>query len=494
MSIVELPHEILHNVIELTIPEAFEDVVLTCKKFLDIGSTFLEKHNRLRRRFRHFGYSGHVSNDMDSDASQGSDSEERLTLVPTKAIEIGINTPIELVQFIAAEPIAARYILTADLTEDMLPELDSELDDNGTGRALVGENGDTLLELLRSSPYIAETGCSPEHWLQAIHTTLQGHVDTFVLTLLPNVTTLSPSPRLGKGYLEEECWLILDAIVRNANDKTTSDAALSRLESVQPFADPGYNNRYSLSTCAPFLALNSIRRFRGISCIGMDDGYTGIIYEPRYETYSHNLTELTLTSSLLDCPSTRDLLSRLPNLRVFRFGKETKWHGCGYNWNVGAMLAIIQELTDTTLEELSLHDIGGSNSLGSTLVNMKGFQCLRILELDLDMLIGPSFDPEEEYEDDDASGDPAFPRLVDLLPTTIESIRLVANSWRPDRIQCVKKLFDGFEEERNLKVPYLKNIVLHTDSQVYGGDVPPAIKEEALQIFREHGGRVTLEN
>lgn len=95
MVLLDLPDEILLDIIKETIPEHFEDFALSCKATYRICGQFLLNHNRLRKRFRHFSY-------------------DRADCVLNGEDDIACYSPFQLLTRIADDPIISRYIVSAD--------------------------------------------------------------------------------------------------------------------------------------------------------------------------------------------------------------------------------------------------------------------------------------------------------------------------------------------------------------------------------------------
>jgi hypothetical protein len=54
MALLTLPDELLQDVVERTLPEGFESFSLSQKRIYNIAQEYIPRHNRLRRRYKHF--------------------------------------------------------------------------------------------------------------------------------------------------------------------------------------------------------------------------------------------------------------------------------------------------------------------------------------------------------------------------------------------------------------------------------------------------------
>jgi hypothetical protein len=85
MTLLELPDEILQDIVKYSLPYGFESFILACKRIYTIGKENIAIHNRLKRTYKDFQY--------------GKD----------------IRCAIQLLHRIANEPLIAEYIEEADL-------------------------------------------------------------------------------------------------------------------------------------------------------------------------------------------------------------------------------------------------------------------------------------------------------------------------------------------------------------------------------------------
>lgn len=485
MHLLRLPNELLQKIIVLGIPESFENLALTCKQLHDASRIFLTDHNAKRKRFRHFRYS--------TDESSASEDARH-----TKG-DVKIQNVLELLQYIAHHPIVARYMVTADLSNDSLGS--SWYDAEDVEKPLIKGPKTKLFRLLQESPYLARRQHDPAVWLDVMDQRLDGHADIFLLTLLPNVTQLIISDRTvdmaipdheeydqetlddTQDPISKRGRQLLDDIAERANSEPISEAALSRLQIIENNCDSDYDTKNNLTGVAALLSIRSVRRFFGRSFVALEDGYTGIEFYPKQERFSPNLEEFILEDSLLGAKTSRRLFSRIENLRVFRLSWDIKYHGCGSHWDVGAMIYFLQEAAGGTLEELSLHVNESLNSMGIVPPDMAGFTRLKFLDIEHDMLRGSPFDTkkadkvtdEEDYDstseehaasDDESAApddDAPWPVLVDFLPKSIE--RVVISEFQIKADDDPLYLFQRLAEERAVKLPCLKEIAVFSTWQ-----------------------------
>ncbi|KAK3177830.1 hypothetical protein K4F52_009434 [Lecanicillium sp. MT-2017a] len=410
MSLVNLPTEILRDIISLLIPETFEDVALACRRTYGVCREFLDEYNARCKRFRHFRYTPRPSSAGDDENMDENKTKDEDT--------VKIHSAVELLQYIAKYPVVARYIVSADLSGDVLGDTFVPIEDE-KGQFILGDKSG-ILRLLQTSSYLAphqsKKRFTPDFWLGQIDHTLNGHAQVLLLTLLPNVTKLIVPGLMGEWSNSEcadgdpdaiaehgdreswcvECRQILYDIVDRANAHPHSTTALSRLQRVKSPATDDYDTKCNLSGVAHLLSINSVRSFHGYSFVALEDDYTGVAFHPPRERLGSNLQEVILEHSLLGAMSSQKLFSRIENLRAFRLTWSVKWHGCGMNWGLSQMLQYLQKAAGDTLEELTLHNNGDADDVDPFPATMIGFTRLRVLEIDYDFISGHPYDPAHD--------------------------------------------------------------------------------------------------
>ncbi|KAK2751244.1 secreted protein [Colletotrichum kahawae] len=433
MALLGLPLELLQRIIKETIPESIENVAVTCTTLHNASKIYLDEHNRLRKRYKHFSFSKYT---LISQRGPRHTWKGHWDLV-TQETGIELRGAAELIQEIVRNPVIPRYIQTADLkgSVGITDAPDDVIDEDPAHQPIFPRFKDEaviseLRNLLKDSPYLVEAGVNPEAWLSGMLDDTSGHAEVLLLTLLTNVRELAlpqswdQIPGRNSGHLRygEETprsdrkiiWPVLDALVRRANDPTIAEAGLSKLEIYRPFTGTGYECRNPMTVNTPFLALKSLREAYIGGCIALDDGYTGMPFDPEYP---------------------------------------------------------------------------------ETLVDMKGLKKLKSLHIDGLTLMGPEFKKaDEEYEIADAPDvysldEMAAPRALDLLPPSLEKFHFqtepVGDSRRDSSNQlkkCLAALFDGFVEERGQKLPSLQEIVVEVVEDDMDSDLKGQLEERGARV------------
>jgi hypothetical protein len=222
MPLLQVPVEILTQMIKETMPESFENFALSCKAVYEASTHLREKHNKLSRRYKKFKYTKLDGLSMADIQALGDDF---------------CSSSLELLSKIADEPLIAKYIVSADFkNDDRYWEKEFIIDQT---EHLKSSGVQSLLE---ASPYARAANISVEDAWESFISCYQsdyyhsGLSSIFLLTLLPNVTELSlPQDRaMVADFVNEEDFsesgaALLDEIVLRANDSSNPLAALSKL-------------------------------------------------------------------------------------------------------------------------------------------------------------------------------------------------------------------------------------------------------------------------
>ncbi|KAE8313101.1 hypothetical protein BDV41DRAFT_269585 [Aspergillus transmontanensis] len=493
-SLLGLPLELLEQIVQETIPADFEATALSCKTLFAASTPFLPQYTTRRKRFQNFTFSRKVKK---PEGTREFDSGVYWDNV-TQETGIQIVTTRGLLEYIARDHSVAQYIQSIDLRGT--PNEGEE--DEEVMNSLEVEVPETLRNLVLTSPFIEAVGGNPNDWIGGIQYS-DIDADVFLLTLLSQVRKVTLHPRwdglasrqtrsiigMRNTLRNGRLWPVLKLMTHRANNlEEYPDAPLSKLSVVRPSRDMGYNEKSPLTLFVPLLAINSVSEVSLSSCVFKNDGYTGIAFDPMVKCYSINLRKLTLEACVAGPEELSQLLLRIPNLEIFKFSHETKYHGCGYNWNIGAFLDTVQNICAKTLKELSVTILGPWGNKGATLVDMTRFQKLTVLELDVDMLCGPPYDPsmrDLEWTESESAGSPAWPKLINMLPVSIKRFNLHLHTFSGDHLQCISHLVEGLSDARVTKLPDLEMLGLFV--RMDSGPTIPDVAFEVLSIAKRSG-------
>jgi hypothetical protein len=119
---------------------------------------------------------------------------------------------------------------------------------------------------------------------------------------------------------------------------------------------------------------------------------------------------------------------------------------------------------------------------------MTRFQKLVVLELDVDMLCGPAYDPsmrDLEWDKFESVGSPAWPRLNDMLPASLERFNLYLNTFGDDHLRCISHLIEGFSDARATRLPNLNRLCLFV--RMDSGSTIPDVALKELNAAKSSG-------
>lgn len=462
--LTSLPTELLDEIILHSLPEGFEGLALTCRKLYNLCTPSIERHNQLRTRFREFTYNKYPSNGL-----------------------LSVHNPpaASLIQDIAHNPVVARYIRHADFTYDTWPPKARPvqlLPDPDLGGPVVA--------LFAESPYLREAGLDWREYYALIQEDLERpgwysqHAAAFLLTLLPNVTSLK-LPCLWQP--REMADRLIHATVRRAVNRSSLSSSLwerpslAQVTEFEPYSESrpsGYG--FDLADAVPFLALPKLRSFRARSCVARDGASIATASEDAGLPAGKALEATHFVDSCLDDVAIAVFLRRTPNL------KELAYSHCkdGQATDVCRLVTAIERETGSYLESLEIATRQFRGSLAPGRLSMRGFQRLRKLHLPLEVAAcnlatdAPARDGELT---DQELGE--LQRLTDILvPASVSELSL--HSRDPDRHEkALRVMFFDFAARKDDWVPALEDIRLSPGPKEDGAykDVCGRLKAEMME-------------
>ena len=455
MALTRLPTELLENIITHVLPEGFESVALTCRKIYALCTPFIQRHNTLRSQFHNFTYF------------------EKMT-----DPSFTIRTAFDLITRIAVEPIVARYVRYADFRVDGFFIRGRPREFNPDVHC-----GGAVVKLLADSPYLEQAGLDWQEYYNEIEEDLQAarysqHAAAFLLTLLPNVETLTLPFRWKPLSATDK---LIDAIVRKAKQShhlPCDTPSLAQTTKFEPSVSLGPQERFDLAWASPFLALPHMRSFHGPSCVAMDDGGHKSIYASKdlYRGgFGETLEAAHLVSCCIDEVGIADFLKHTTRLRTLQYSHSTKGNGGPHDgdWDICKFVTAIEREAGSHLEELSvsIRELRGSIAPGR--VSMRGFQRLRKLELPLEIAIcnitaaaacraAPTPNESLVVGDDSMDhhtldDDETF--VGDLVPASVSQLSLIS-CGKDDHAKALDVMFRHFAARKESTLPALEEIYL----------------------------------
>ncbi|THV53843.1 hypothetical protein BGAL_0040g00040 [Botrytis galanthina] len=368
MSLLDLPTEILARIVSLVLPEGFESLALTCQETHSLCTPFLEYHNQLRSQYH------------------------RLALGPSSSIK----TLLDLILRIDSEPIIARYIIHADFGIDRYHSYVQDFYRRHHG---------PLKKLLAVSPYLKKAGLDWEEYHDLIKADLRRnrhsnnysqHVTAFVLTLLPNVKTLVLSP----WQPVEAPKRLFEAILAESKLPTfpCEDPSLAQLTKIK--ISTYTRLKFDWWKDFPLLALPNLRSYRGPNFVARG-AFSDVHPSKPILNFrcGQSLETVYLKNCCINDVAIVNFLKHTPHLRSFKYTHSPEKESDDEAWNIFKFIAAIEGEAGSYLEELSVKICASTSTEDTSLkdrpivsiaqneVFMRGFKCLRKLELPLQMAI-----------------------------------------------------------------------------------------------------------
>jgi hypothetical protein len=459
MGLLQLPGELLDDIIDQTLPHGLESFVLCCRAVYGRARNQILRHNRLKRISR---YARRPSNDR--------------------------GKALLLLYEISRDPLLAQYIDVLNLRDPARGFATHEAEtpplvDLDEFRMETGAM-DEVRELVERSDWIQEAGVDVEDWWDMMMNEDIGAEDqpegqeelpctiVALLSQLPNLVSLQLpdswrrfSPFEDASVERKLLVYALDSLVTYARDNVDSATPLQRLETIFPFMPTGYDSRAGLQCVEPFLCAPGLRELFGVSLIAVEDNYTGIPFQWRSQVDSP-LRRLELAHCCIDADGIGSLLAHTPLLQVFRYSHETKWHGCQHDWNAGSFVDTISRHCGSTITDLSLTVDYLTGDIVNGASTFLGFPNLANLEVDVLVFCGPPIESgqrrglsavvppgEIPWVEND------IPCIGSMAPGSIVSLTI--NMDFPHRdAQALHALLKNIKQQKSERLPQLQPVVL----------------------------------
>lgn len=442
ISLLDLPLETLQVIVEYTIPANLDSLSLTCRGLNRAVQRYIPEHREMKRRFRNFSLRSREDVFATTAGTYG------------PIIDVALGLFLELVQ----NPDIGWYVEKTDFTNETGTfGFDQHYSSGHIDKRTQNISRDKLQDYIYGISCIDPFQMDPSKWVDSLLIDISNPEDgtscclCMLLAGLPNLKELSlPSDwTLDSHDVHaniDHKMQFLDLLVNMANESQTEDVPLGKLRRIMPSDGCGYESRHALQSIAPLLALTSLEEVSIGSAVAVDDGYTGIPFEPRGRVLGPNLKILELHGCAIVDEEMAKLLKDMNNLQSLAFSFEGKWHGCCHDMFFGRLVQAIADspavrsLTDLTLDIVALH--------GCNLSPVRDFKAFKRLE-NLVLHIGymwreaqPTPTAEHPLEwllrEEDPSDLEAF------LPTSIKSFTLLADA-QDKSVKALEYLFSGVD-------------------------------------------------
>ncbi|KAJ1326313.1 hypothetical protein MN608_07760 [Microdochium nivale] len=431
LSFLDLPNELLSEVVRHAMPESFGALLLTCRILHECAKPLVPLYQSRTQ--------AHGTLEVDARTDR-------------RGILLCLDR-------IAQEPDILRYVTTADLSftgsitkacrpsralRELAPYKEFERVQAST-KALYD-----IQLFIERSPCLVTAGIDTNSWarlmLDPIFDVPQDQCDcnfdsienqVFMLSALKNVRTLridvsrSLTTKAEPGGAQA---MVLDTI-KNLQAQNPFDAPLRQLRTLLSFPDVDYDTWKQFVAMGFFLTTPSLAELYASSAVALEERPESIFTWPASMPLHHNLRRIELVASCFDDVGLAPLLAGTPFLETFRFGYAIKHHGQGYDYNPAELVEALRKYVGSTLKHLAMtlepHFFG---SIVNGVVDMHGLARLETLEIDYRMFYGPalasgerngSWEPSLPTEEGGAIWTPsAIPPLIKILPSCLQQLEL----------------------------------------------------------------------
>jgi hypothetical protein len=458
MGLLNLPLEIIDDILDLTLPAGIEGFVLSCKTVYRRAAPQLRRHKELKQRWR---------------CTSNHESER-------------IDDTLRIIYDISREPLVAEYIEVLDLWDDRsrgdghyweeFAEEQAALENFRSDEQALMAIKSLISKSLRSC---GSNVAINDLWEHMMKEELQPEDDYFkessctvvgLLSLLPNIKTLR-LPGWWEGA-EKEAGNTLEILVDAANRDDAQGKPLSKLRTILPFLHDGYDERTGLQSLLPLLSLRTLKETYLVSAVAVDDNYTGLPFHWSPNGLNSSLTRLEFVACCMDADGLSELIAHTPALTIFKYSHETKWHGCEHDWNPGSFAEALGRHCGNTLTEvaITLDEVYGDIINGASSFHL--LPRLEKLEVDVKVFCGPPLESGQRLGQDAfvPRGEVPWtqndiPCIGSMLPDSIVEADINITDPIADT-EALRALLKNLKEQRAERLFKLERVVVRQ----YGND------------------------
>lgn len=439
MALMQLPTELLQQIIPHTLPEGFESLALTCKFLYTLCTPFLEHHNNLRFHFRKFEY-----NKTNKDFREFRYHHDLLRFPDTA------TSAYSLISRIAIEPAVGRYILEADFSLDsrIYYRLPPTMLEN-VGFGIWRDRDEAVRQLFADSLCLKEAGLDWKEYYSAMMEDVNSwrqseHAAAFVLTLLPNLQVLMPG---FSGFRSPAPQKLITTVLQTTRQNPHGNASLAQVSA--------YSGSCDVPWVPSLLALPRIKTFWGRGYMGKAEDDNCI--ESRYlrTDLDSKLEVAGFDDASVDTVAIAGFLKHTPRLKSFTYLHSIKANGGHQVWDLCGFIAAVQREVGSHLEHLCAITLELRCLISPGKPYLRGFQRLRSLVLPLDIVLCnlKAADPA----DDGSLGSNSI--LGDIVPASLSVLTLLSPGKSPHD-KALELLFRDFASQKQFQTPNLKKISL----------------------------------
>jgi hypothetical protein len=457
MALTDLPLELLDIIIEYSLSLSFLNFATTCKKIYTRCKPFIKRHNELRYRFRDFEYY------YDSASRDNSNA---------------VVAASDLILLLAAEPIIARYIRSANLKFDSRFILHARhrsfrlvLEGGGLRKPVPSiEEGGDIVQLFANSTHLRRAGLDWKEFYSKFAEDVQGerysqHGSAFLLTLLEHTEKLTIPVAWKPDAATDQ---LINILVGETAQSSFSSAGLRSITSFRGTISESESEKWGLSFARPFLALPGLKCFSAFYSFALGNHPQSLAFSnPTH--FADALQEAHLGRCCMDDEGISRFLKHTPRLKTLTYYHDTQHDFLPSAWNICKFVNAVAREAGTHLIEFSVGTVsswGGSILPGR--VSARGFQKLEKFELPLDIVMcnihaagvtGSIANSMQRLFN--GSWDP-FVR--DIIPPSVTHLVLKSEPFSPyDR--ALDALFGNFRAIRRTQWINLQEVKIHCKQQ-----------------------------
>jgi hypothetical protein len=456
MALPYLPLELLDIIVDYSIAQSFENLAMTCKRIYARCTPFIERHNKLRSRFRNFLYYTHA---YDS-----------------------VVAASDLINIIAADPIVARYIRIATLVEDS--EFIPHIRTRGLPPKSVPsiEDGGAIVQLFANSTYLRRAQLDwREYYSTFAEDVREGrysqHGSAFLLTLLVDTENLTLPSKWKPNAATNQ---LLDVL---ANETRQPSFLSSGLRSVTNFGgSPSQTGSWGLSWATSFLTLPHLKSFRVPRSFAVGQNPTSLAF--RGSPYmADTLQVVSLSACCIDDVGITDFLRHTPRLKTLYYSHSTRHDHLPPDWDICKFInAVAREAGGHLIEfVVSIRELRGSILPGKA--STRHFQKLKKFEFPMELVecninaAGVTGNIATSLLRFFNGSQDAFVR--DLIPTSVTHLSMTSEGIGP----YDKGLEALFRHFRAIRKSQLRNLQ----------EVHIALKQEADKVYKQQCNNIVAE-
>jgi hypothetical protein len=471
MGLLDLPPELLDLIIDSTAPDGIESFILSCKTVYGRAASQIQHHNTMRRRWAH----------------------------TTNASQNRRGDTLAILYQISREPIIAEYIESLYLW-DRRNEDEMDIDSTASDFRDDEDSMQNIKDLLQYAEHFANAR-EEEWWEHILEEDRAGdrsdmdklYATVALLSLLPNLKKLQLPDRwheVRDGEAAEALVSNVQSLVAMSNTVGHRQKPLSKLDTILPFVEEGYDIRVGLQCLQPFMVLQNIRTLYAVSCVAVDEDWGGIPFHWPNPNLSSPLTNVELAFCCINTGGLAVLLGHTPALTVFKYSHQTKWDGLEYDWNAGEMLETLANYCGERLVELAITIDELHGEVVNGLSSFLRFRNLEKLEVDVECFCGPPLESGQRLGREatipmgaDKWQHIDIPCMGDMLPSSMKELHVNTDFPEPSK-DALWALFKNIVDSRRDKLSVLGTAIIRQYRASSAQDIARA-HDVSFEVFDE---------